>query len=94
MREETRYYIEGHSYPFFNKEEAEGAELRAKEAYQRWEDNSAQSKYEKLVHELYNCLYIDENTRATCSFDCLRIKAMVYACQKFAEENKQFLNYY
>lgn len=95
MREETRYYIDGFYSPFFNKEEAEAAELKYKENLKRWQDNSAQSKYEKLVHELKDCLYIDEErTMVTCSFDDLRIKHLIRICEKFAEDNKEYLKYY
>lgn len=94
----TVYYIEGSSFPFTNKDEAEKAELLHKEREKEWQANYNQNnpalKLEKLIHELKECQNVWEGTICTCSYDVIRIKAMVRVCQEFADQHKEYLNYY
>ena len=94
MRQQTLFYAEGYSHPFSNESDCKKYEDDMKESIARWKDNSSKSKFEKLKHDLEQSTYIHPSTIATCSFDAIAIKSMVKVCQKFAEENKEYLNYY
>lgn len=90
----TLYYAEGVSWPFDNEKDALSAEAKHKEDCARWIDNSPQSKMEKLIKDLENATYILPGTIATCPYTSIQIKGMVKVCQKFTEENKEYLSSY
>lgn len=71
---------------------AEGAEMERR-AY--WSNNhDPAAKLDKLKSQLDAAMHIAPDTIATCTCDSLRVKAMVTVCQAFAEDNKQYLQYY
>jgi hypothetical protein len=99
MKEVTLYYADCtngflDSRGFATAAEALAVEKQHREFEERWKENSPETKLEKLISELNQCQIINPETIATCTFDSIRVKAMVRVCQKFAEENKQYLNYY
>ena len=96
MRTVITYYVDGESYPYYDKEQAEKAQIAANERNQRWEENFKHPDIvlEKLVLDLKNSMFIPEGTIATCTMRSLIIKGMVRVCQEFVEKNKEYLNYY
>ncbi len=81
-------------YGYKTEEEAREKEKEERDRSKAWEANTPDAKLDKLRFDLKDCLFIHPQTMATCSFDAIRIKKMVRVCQKFAEENKVYLDYY
>ena len=94
MKEITTYYAEGIGRPFYSKEDCERVETELKERQKYWAENSSAAKFDKLTHDLKEAMYIHPDTIATCTMESLVIKGMVRVCQKFAEDHKEYLNYY
>ena len=87
-------YIAADGTRFRDKYACEIYEENLEKRRQSWAENSPRTKFDKLVYELEKAYDIHPDTIATCSFTSLQIKGMVKVCQKFAEENKEYLNYY
>lgn len=94
MKKVVSYYADGDPRPYDTKEEALRVEARNKEWYDGWLKNNVDTKLMILKDNLDKAMYIHPGTIATCSFQSLQMKALVKVCQAFAEENKEYLNYY
>jgi hypothetical protein len=94
MREVTKYYSEYSSRPFDSRLDCLDFEENYKKRAKEWESKSAASKLDQLRFELSQQVFIPDETIATCTFDALIIKGLVKVCQKFVEENKEYLDYY
>lgn len=94
MKKETLYYAEGYSRPFLSEEACLKYEKQQEENIKRWKGNLPSSKLEKLKLDLDKAMYVSPSTIATCTHDSIAIKQLIRVCQKFAEENKEYLNHY
>jgi len=94
LKMKTVYFSDYTNYSFLNKEDCEKHEEEYKKRIENWKKNTSESKLDKLIFDLNNSVITLPGTIATCSAECLAIKHMVQVCQKFAEENKQYLSYY
>lgn len=94
MRKEVYYYADGDPRPYNTEEDALRVEVRNKERYDGWLKNNVDTKLMILKDNLDKAMYIHPSTIATCTFECLQMKALVKVCQAFAEENKKYLDYY
>ena len=94
MQKITYYYADGVSQKFLTEEDALKAEEEHKQQIEYWKQNTAQAKYDKLCHDLKECMNVWEGTIATCSFDTIRLKGLTTICKEFYETNKECLKYY
>lgn len=96
----TVYYLEigNTNWGYSSKEECEKYEAKERERVDRWienmRQNSSAAKLEQLKLDLEKANTIWPGTLATCSYESLAIKGMVQVCQKFIEENKEYLKSY
>lgn len=90
----TTIYTAHDGKRFRSQAECEDYEKELTKKAKYWNENSPQSKFDKLIYDLERATDIHPDTIATCSFTSLQIKNMVKVCQKFTEENKEYLNYY
>lgn len=88
------YISDYSSRTFTAKEDCEKFENDLRSKMEEWAKKSAESKLDKLIFELKEESFIPIGTIATCSYESLAIKRMVKVCQKFVEENKEYLNNY
>lgn len=91
----TFYMAEGSNAVYTNPEECRAEEERRKNQQEEWKIRfDSYAKLEKLKTELDEAMLIAPGTIATCTANSLQIKALVRTCQKFVEENKDYLRYY
>lgn len=94
MISRTVYYVEGDNTIYNDEASALAAEKRIADQKTWWATNSTQAKYDKLLYDLKNALFVHPMTVATCSHDTIRLKALTRICNEFYETNKECLKYY
>lgn len=91
----TLYMTDSSWHVYHDKDQCAAAEEREKAQRAEWKGRfDPQTKLARLKAELDEAMHIAPGTIATCATTSLQIKAMVRVCQRFADENKEYLNYY